>query len=92
MHMDVSSHDLELASQKFKQASGDTDQMSADLRKTVEALMSDWKGMASQRFQQEWEMWVKASQLYSDVLVQMSQSLNACATRVEQIEKAGGLG
>ena len=91
MNMKINAHDLELASQKFKQASGDNEHISADLRKTVDQLMGDWHGMASQRFHQEWELWTKASRLYSDVLAQMAHSLEACAARVHQLEQAGGI-
>ena len=72
---------------QFGQASQQTQQMISNLSKSVNGMQSEWEGMTSQKFYQEYQQWNQQMSKFIELLNGINKQLNDIATRFAQVDQ-----
>jgi len=74
---------------QFAQAGQQSQQMIANLNKTINTMQPEWEGMTAQKFYQDFQTWNTQMMKYVEMLNSINKQLNDIATRFAQADGQG---
>lgn len=77
----ITPEEVHQAASKFKNASGQTQEIVSSLQSLMGSMQPQWEGMTSQRFYQDYEQWRTSMTQFVELLSRIGTELDSIADR-----------